>query len=725
MVKKYRVSRLKSGQYEIESTTDGTTWKSTGSVFSSKKDAKKEVDSLNSNIPKSANGKSIITKDEADKAGINWMNLPTLYDLQRPNFSKGTVTDKNGYIDSEGRIHLNSLAVEDKLIKSKVKDNNAQEDLSNALDLIERARNGEPDQGVLQTANFTQKDANDNNSWSNEDLLALRKRAREEGNKELELEIQAEVNRRFNDGEAPEYAPKTKEPENLDEPSGEATLENTPDENLGNTNIGDNEIGDVAGGSEGNTGGDDVNRKEKGEGWKKFGEFWKNLAQKQKEWEIRTNQEWEIRKEQEQERKEQERKEQYKKFLSTTNPNLIKAVVPGSKSGLSLADRMAGLGEILATLTANTANGIYAGVNKTSFSPVQGRMSKIYNQAAQDSYTRSKEVLDTENKAKKDKANRLAIIDSSQILKDLSYDIKDFLADKLVTDMSDSDWKRIENDLNKRYNNTEMKDIIDAFKSLRKTFSDVTDQISTVVDINGKEFDLMRKPQEAILAIIQKIRELENQKLEVASLPFERLKDFMQSFKSTYSAIMNVSSTMEQTKDFGYDAGLTVKAGVPLLKVAGGEISGAVKGGKSSNESQGMQADQLALEGILEGKVTAEQWNKDTKKYRDAIISSIQLAIDEAYSQINTLRKFSKLEDGIVKAPHMKQWILREDGTRIALSPSDNIYATKNKLTTKKDNGQDIVPMEKEDRAVTIQKKLGYGGNGINKQFAYYLTKLK
>ena len=75
----------------------------------------------------------------------------------------------------------------------------------------------------------------------------------------------------------------------------------------------------------------------------------------------------------------------------------------------------------------------------------------------------------------------------------------------------------------------------------------------------------------------------------------------------------------------------------------------------------------------------------------------------------------------------MKQWLVREDGTRIALNPSDNIYATKNKLTTKKDNkSENVVPMEKEDKVVVIQKKLGHNcDKRIIKNNDYYLSKLK
>lgn len=73
----------------------------------------------------------------------------------------------------------------------------------------------------------------------------------------------------------------------------------------------------------------------------------------------------------------------------------------------------------------------------------------------------------------------------------------------------------------------------------------------------------------------------------------------------------------------------------------------------------------------------------------------------------------------------MKQWLQREDGTRIELNPNDNVYATLNPITTDKDNNKDVVPLEQEDKVVIIQKKLGHKGTPINKQFDYYMNKLR
>ena len=83
------------------------------------------------------------------------------------------------------------------------------------------------------------------------------------------------------------------------------------------------------------------------------------------------------------------------------------------------------------------------------------------------------------------------------------------------------------------------------------------------------------------------------------------------------------------------------------------------------------------------------------------------------------------VKDGIIKAPGIPQKIVRADGSEIQLDPHDNVYATKNELTTEKDDGSDIVHMTQDDEVLTLQKRLGYSGGAINKDFEYYLNKLR
>lgn len=84
-----------------------------------------------------------------------------------------------------------------------------------------------------------------------------------------------------------------------------------------------------------------------------------------------------------------------------------------------------------------------------------------------------------------------------------------------------------------------------------------------------------------------------------------------------------------------------------------------------------------------------------------------------------------KVKDGIIKAPGIPQKVVRADGTEIELDPNDSIYATKNDITTEKDDGSDIVHMTQNDEVLTLQKRLGYSGGAINKDFEYYLNKLR
>ena len=419
-----------------------------------------------------------------------------------------------------------------------------------------------------------------------------------------------------------------------------------------------------------------------------------------------------------------EKEKKMDNFLKN-NPNLVKAIF-GKNSGLNFGERVARLGEMLAMIGADATKGAYAGFNHQALpEATKGRYSEIYNNALRNQYERKQDVFESENKANTDKANRISILKSSPILSKLDDDMLSQLADKTVTGITEAEWDNYKNALQKKgYNTQEIEEIKSTFNTLRNTFSDITTQRGNVVELNGKEFDLMRKPQQAIAELRAQKAKLNEQLVQVRTLKYEQLKSFLQSFKSTYAGIQSVSDAMSENKEFGYNASAYVKGGIPVVS---GSVSGGVNGGTGSAKSTGTNTDKLALEGLQTGKIAAEEWNKDTATYRRLLEDSIKEAIKEIDSQIAALKKFHSIDDGIVKAPHMKQWLVREDGTRITLNPSDNIYATKNKLTTKKDNkSENVVPMEKEDKVVVIQKKLGHNWDKrIIKNNDYYLSKLK
>lgn len=688
--KMYRTSPRENGKYyAIESSFDGgKTWHSTGDSSPTQEEANKKIENMKNGLTASGltqeqakasipegtptignadpNSKTVLTKEEAAKAGINWRTLPTQYEPEHPNLTGNKKNDSNGWVDSDGKVHLNGRTTE-------ARNNAAIEDRKNNRD-YRTAQAPSQRELDMRNGNFNAKNTDGTYAWSNEELISTRETARKNKDTELESAVQKEINRRYAAGEAPEFNPTPKAKESPKEEPGETDKKDeTPKKSSYWTNF-------LYGNDKGSVQNDKEAQAEKE---KKMDDFLKN------------------------------------------NPNLVKAIF-GKNSGLNFGERVARLGEMLAMIGADATRGAYAGFNHQALpEATKGRYSEIYNNALKNQYERKQDVFESENKATIDKANRLSILKSSPILSKLDDAMLSQLADKTVTGITEAEWDKYENDLQKKgYKPQEIEEIKSTFNTLRNTFSDITAQRGNVVELNGKEFDLMRKPQQAIAELQAQKAKLNEQLVQVKTLKYEQLKSFLQSFKSTYAGIQSVSDYMSENKEFGYNASTSVRGVIPVV---GGSISGEVNGANGSAKSTGTNTDKLALEGLQTGKIAADEWNKDTATYRRLLEDSIKEAIKEIDNQIAALKKFHSIDDGIVKAPHMKQWLVREDGTRIALNPSDSIYATKNKLTTKKDDkSENVVPMEKEDKVVVIQKKLGHDGSKrIIKQNDYYLSKLK
>lgn len=712
----YRTSPREGGKYyAIESSFDGgKTWHSSGDSAPTLEEANKKIENMNAGLTASGltqeqakaevkdstpsignanpNNKKILTKKEAEAAGIDWRSLPTQYDLDHPVLSGNKKTDANGYIDKDGNVHLNSTYNEARAaaLEDDVKNDR---DYRTAKVLSQREQD-------MKNKKFDAKNIDDTYSWSNAELVTERQNARDNKDVELEKALQAEINRRYAAGEAPEFGPSKAKNTN-EKTEDKMEVENAED--TGNTErfqVGENtESQDFIGETDKDNG-------------KKKSSYWTNILYGNDRGSVKDNKEAKAEKE-----------KKMDEFLKN-NPNLVKAIF-SKNSGLNFGERVARLGEMLAMIGSDATRGAYAGFNHQALpDATKGRYSEIYKNAINNQYQRKQDVFESENKANIDKANRVSILKSSPIFAKLDDGLLSQLADNMVSGISEAEWDNYANELRKRnFSDTEIQEMKTKFNQLRDTFSDVTTQRSNVVDLNGKEFDLMRKPQQAIAELQNQKAKLQEQLVKVRTLKYEQLADFMQTFKNTYAGIQSVSKSMSENKEFGYNASTSVRGGIPVIS---GSVSGGVNGSNGSTSASGTNTDKLALEGLSTGKTTAEEWNKDTATYRKALEASIKEAIKEIDAQISSLKRFHSIDDGIVKAPHMKQWLVREDGTRIALNPDDSIYATKNKLTTKKDKkSEEIIPMEKEDKAVIIQRKLGYNNNGkIVKQTDYYLSKL-
>ncbi len=705
MYKIFTSGKGKKTRYAIKVSSDGgKTWKHTGFSYGSLGEANNTLEKLTANRKEfeeyskeldmehpdqkvdsktdlekifKSDEEDVMTKAEAEKAGIPWKNLPTDYDLRHPDLYVLPDMSYVGWIDDKGMIHVPKNFKQGKEQPKVETYINSEGKVVTGLppkELFKKSK-GTPEGEIIGNAIIPPEEKPDETSTNTE-------------------------------------VPKVNDTPNTNEKTDE-TSTNTETLNT-NENTNNEEVAlDSSLYEEAKKEAKKAEKAARKEARKEANKkYWNNI--------LYGNDIGSVQKSRDA-KKDKDLKAN--NFLKD-NPNTVRAVF-GKNSGLNFGERVSRLGEMLAMMGADATKGAYAGFNKMSLpEPTKGKYTEIYNNALNKQYARKQDVFDSGNKAAVDKENRVSILKSSPILNVLPDYILGQLADKMVVGISKEERDNFNNWLNKRYSNEYIEEIWNTYNTLRGTFSDITAQRGNVIELNGKEFDLTRKPQTAIAELNSQKAQLQKMLVEVDSMPYDRLSTFMDNFKSIYSGIQSVSNSMSENKDFGYKASVEVKGGIPVF---GGTGSGGIDGKKGSEKSTDTKIDSMALEGLALGKTTAEEWNSKTKSSRNALKASIQAAIDEIDSQIKVLKRFYAIDDGIVKAPHMKQWLVREDGTRVALNPNDNIYATKNKLTTSKDNSkQDIVPMEKEDRVKVIQKKLGYNGDSnIIKQCDYYISKLK
>ena len=123
--------------------------------------------------------KTVLNREEAVKAGVKTKGLPTQFELEHPvlSGSNRNVTDENGWIDNDGKVHLNSRVTE---AETKA----AQED--KALSQYE---------SDLKNGKFDAKDIKGNYVHSFDELVKWRDKYRAEDNA-IWKDIQEEINRR-------------------------------------------------------------------------------------------------------------------------------------------------------------------------------------------------------------------------------------------------------------------------------------------------------------------------------------------------------------------------------------------------------------------------------------------------------------------------------------------------------------------------------------------------
>ena len=160
-------------------------WNSDGkSGVATRKGAK--LPEVNSTIPvtetkaaEPSKTKTVLSKEEAAKAGIKTGELPTQFELEHPvlSGSNRNVSDENGWIDNDGKVHLNSR-------NNEARTKAAQED--KALSQYE---------SDLKNGKFDAKDTNGNYVYSFDELARMRDEYRAKGD-DVWKKIQEVINKR-------------------------------------------------------------------------------------------------------------------------------------------------------------------------------------------------------------------------------------------------------------------------------------------------------------------------------------------------------------------------------------------------------------------------------------------------------------------------------------------------------------------------------------------------
>lgn len=152
-------------------------------------------------------------------------------------------------------------------------------------------------------------------------------------------------------------------------------------------------------------------------------------------------------------------------FLANEYPSLLTSVF-SRKSGKNMGQRLAGLGELLATLGANAANGALAGFHgRNAPDPVVGRQAQMYNRAYNEQIERDQKVLNANLDAKVEYTDKLSRVNRTPSLKDAPSGVKSFVADILGAPKMDFDSFL---EANERSLNLMVKEMRDDYNSYHK-----------------------------------------------------------------------------------------------------------------------------------------------------------------------------------------------------------------------------------------------------------------
>lgn len=427
--------------------------------------------------------------------------------------------------------------------------------------------------------------------------------------------------------------------------------------------------------------------------------------------------------------------------------------------GWSKGQKWALLGEILSNIASNTINGAVAGFNKTSYTPTKGKTQQYLDAAYDARNKRNQTILDEDAKSQANRIRRDSIIDSSNLLSGLNNEerskVQTLFEGKTATR---SEFYKALGDFRTPEEKEEM---YEEYKRAKISYEEGSDKYSKTLDNEQKETTLkfsqlqnyIKNEQDAnsfVNSLLDEKKHLQSLLLDIDKMTeadywqgCQYVMNFIGGIQTAQSQGTHTDSVTDFTNNnSGYNVNGSLTLGFQGL---GASIGGGYQNMTSTGQNatvvngsvSGKQMDVLRSMNIKTAEMNGNQVIKDTAENREALKKSIQQQIDfldnEAIPQAKELRDVIRAEnkntitmhDGIVKGKGVAQKIVRADGQVINLDPDDNIYATKNDITTANDDGKDVVPME-QNETLEYQKRLGYTeGNSINKDFDYYLEMMR
>lgn len=427
--------------------------------------------------------------------------------------------------------------------------------------------------------------------------------------------------------------------------------------------------------------------------------------------------------------------------------------------GWNAGQKWALFGEILSSLAANTINGAVAGFNKTSYTPTKGKTQQYLDAAYDARNKRNQAILDEDAKSQANRIRRDSIIDSSNLLSGLNNEERS----KVQTLFEGKTATRAEfyKALGNFRTPEEKEEMYEEYKRAKISYEEGSDKYSKSLDNAQKETTLkfsqlqnyLKNEQDAnafVQSLMEERKQLQNQLLEVDRMTEAEYWQACQYVMNFIGGIETASSSKSDTKTdtayknnrsgFNFSGNANLGNGFVGLGISAGYQNSTDTGRNSTainGAVSGKQLDVLRMANIKTAEKNGKSYIEDTKENREALKKSIQAQIDRIDSELlpkaeevrdvirSENRNTISVNDGIVKGRGIAQKIVRADGQEIQLDPNDNIYATKNDITTANDNGENVVPME-QDETLEYQKRMGYvEGSPINKDFDYYLEMMK